>query len=98
MDAPLKELSKLEKLTAGKGKEASIQDSLDSLLASLHEAKDQIEATGVDTDTTRQLARTVELRKKDVDDRQKEIYTSVSRLGKALDKVCHSWRSDRSFD
>lgn len=90
MDAPLKELAKLEKLTeqsAGKGKSASIGDSVDSLLQSLRDVKDRLEA-GTETDNTfSQLAITVEARKREVDERQKEIYSSLARFGKGLDKV-----------
>jgi hypothetical protein len=88
MEGPLKELAKLEKLTSKslKGKAASVDDSLVSLLLSLRDAKDRLEG-GVETEETiMQLAQTVDTIKKDVDDRQKEIYTSLSRLGKALDK------------
>ncbi|KAJ6502600.1 CTLH/CRA C-terminal to lish motif domain-containing protein [Mycena sanguinolenta] len=88
MDGPLKELSKLEKLTAnasGKGK-VTISDSLDSLLQSLREAKDAIQPGTVSPDLLLQLSQTVEVKKKEVDDRQREIYNSISRLGKALDK------------
>ncbi|KAJ7156026.1 hypothetical protein C8R43DRAFT_1087387 [Mycena crocata] len=89
MDGPLKELAKLEKLTAGasgKGKSPSISDSLDSLLHSLREARDAIQPGAASPDLLLQLSQTVELKKKEVEDRQKEIYSSVSRLGKALDK------------
>jgi len=85
----LKELAKLEKLTAGgsgKGKAPSISDSLDSLIHSLHEARDAIQPGTVSPDLLLQLSQTVELKKKEVDDRQKEVYNSLSRLGKALDK------------
>ncbi|RDB21319.1 Protein RMD5 A [Hypsizygus marmoreus] len=86
MEGPLKELAKLEKLTAAKGNVASISDSLDAILFSLQDAKKLFTEHGVDNDTLRNLARTVELKKKEVDERQKEVYSSVSRLGKALDK------------
>ncbi|KAG5654513.1 hypothetical protein H0H81_001154 [Sphagnurus paluster] len=86
MEGPLKELVKLEKLTASKGKAPSISDSLDALLSSLHDVKNQLEKGQVDQDTLQQLSRTVEAKKRDIDDRQKEVYSSVSRLGKALDK------------
>jgi hypothetical protein len=95
MDGPLKELAKLEKLTAGtsgKGK-ASISDSLDSLLLSLREARDAIQPGTVSPDLLLHFSQTVDLKKKEVDDRQKEIYSSISRLGKALDKV----RTERSL-
>ncbi|KAF7984055.1 hypothetical protein HWV62_17593 [Athelia sp. TMB] len=90
MDGPLKELAKLEKLTengSGKGKSASIGTSLDSLLQSLRDVKDRLEAGTETEDTFSQLAKTVEARKKEVDERQKEIYNSLSRFGKALDKT-----------
>ena len=91
MDATLKELVKLEKLVSNsngaKGKSPSISDSLESLLLSLKEAKQRIE-DGVDSvDTYTNLSKTVEGTKKDVDERQKEVYNSLSRYGKALDKV-----------
>lgn len=90
MDGPLKELVKLEKLTdngSGKGKSASIGTSLDSLLQSLRDVKDRLEAGTETGDTFSQLSKTVETRKKEVDERQKEIYNSLSRFGKALDKA-----------
>ncbi|KAF8831340.1 hypothetical protein HHX47_DHR1000695 [Lentinula edodes] len=87
MDASLKELSKLEKLTAessGKIKTASISDSLDALLATLQSAKVNIDSIIEDSGNT--LAQVVEARKKDIDDRQKEIYSATAKLGKAIDK------------
>jgi hypothetical protein len=92
MDGSLKELAKLEKLTAkssGKGKSASIDDTLSSLLQSLHQAKANIEADGVSEGVVAQLVQVVDAKKKEVEDRQKEVYSSLSRLGKALDKVTH---------
>ncbi|KAI0273395.1 hypothetical protein BC834DRAFT_921486 [Gloeopeniophorella convolvens] len=91
MDAVLKELDKLQRLasdapSAGKSKTPSIQDSLDSLLQSLHALKRRVEA-GVATEAElAALAKTVEARKKDIDERQKEVYNSLARYGKALDK------------
>lgn len=90
MECPLKELAKLEKLTDNfsvKRKSSSISDSLDSLLQSLLDVKDRLEAGTETDDTFGQLALTVEARKKEVDERLKEIYSSLSRLGKAFDKV-----------
>jgi E3 ubiquitin-protein transferase RMND5 len=95
MEACLKELSKLEKSTAksAKGKSTSVDDSLNSLLQSLYEVKARVEAEGVSEDAAEQLSQVIEAKKKEVDDRQKELYSSLSRLGKALDKVslsgCH---------
>ena len=95
METALKELEKLQKLVSdepstGKSKAPAIQESLNSLLQTLHVQKKRLEA-GIATEaelTT--LARTVEARKKEIDERQKEIYNSLARYGKALDKV--SWR------
>ena len=92
MEPLLKELTKLDKLTdnaSGKLKSPSISDSLDSLLQSLRDTKERLEAGTETQDTLIQLVSTVEQRKKEVDDRQKEIYSSLSRFGKALDKVLH---------
>jgi len=89
MEGPLKELAKLEKLTenvSAKGKSPSISDSLDSLLQSLLDVKDRLEAGTETEDTFGQLALTVEARKKEADERLKEVYSSLSRVGKALDK------------
>ncbi len=90
MEAALKELTKLEKLTgdsSAKAKSASIFDSLDSLLDSLRAARQLCVEDILPQDTCVDLSRTVEARKKDIDERQKEIYSSMSRLGKALEKV-----------
>lgn len=92
MDGPLKELARLEKLTSNassKGKAPSIHDSLDSLLHSLREVKDRLEVGSATGETLPILAKTIETRKKEVDERQKEVYNSLAKLGKALDKVCY---------
>ncbi|KAF8163256.1 ubiquitin-protein ligase E3 [Crassisporium funariophilum] len=86
MDSSLKELTKLERSTAAKGKGSTIADSLDSLLQSLQEAKQAFLAGNCTEDHLRALARTVENKKKEVDDRQKEVYSVLSRFGKTLDK------------
>ena len=89
METPLKELERLEKLTSespSKGKGPTIIDSLHSLLQSLKDAKASLES-GADEDALTSLTHAVEARKKEVDERQKEVYGSLSRLGKALDKV-----------
>jgi E3 ubiquitin-protein transferase RMND5 len=87
MEAPSKELAKLERLTAAGGKPPSIPDSLDSLLISLHEVKTRLSEVAAGEVALRNLVQSVESRKKEIDDRQKEVYSSISRLGKALDKV-----------
>lgn len=90
MDGPLKELAKLEKLASNasaKGKAPNINDSLDALLHSLREVKDRLQVGSATEDTLSILARTVEGKKKEVDERQKEVYNTLNRLGKTLDKV-----------
>lgn len=89
MEGPLKELAKLDKLTSkspAKGKLPSI-DILDSLLQSLRDAKASVEDGTASEDTLVQLAHTVKLRKEEIDKKQKEVYNSLTRYGKALDKV-----------
>lgn len=86
MDAALKELTKLEKATDPNGK-TSINQSLDSLLQTLHDAKASFLAGHCSEDFLKQLAFMVEAKKKEVDERQKEIYNILSRFWKALDKV-----------
>ncbi|KAH9001065.1 hypothetical protein EDB92DRAFT_1811986 [Lactarius akahatsu] len=93
MDAALKELDKLQYLTSdspstNKSKTPAIQDSLNSLLQTLHAQKKRLEAGIASEAELETLAKTVESRKKEIDDRQKEIYNSLARYGKALDKVC----------
>jgi hypothetical protein len=92
MEVPLKELAKLERLTGLGGKPPSIPDALESLLFSLQEVKDRISEVAVDEASLRNLVRAMESRKKEVDERQKEVYSSVARLGKALDKVSPLFR------
>ncbi|KAI0064615.1 hypothetical protein BV25DRAFT_1881953 [Artomyces pyxidatus] len=91
MDAALKELIKLEQLTAkspsaNKGKTPAINDSLDSLLQTLYGHKKRLEEGLSSEQELQSLAKTVEVRKKEIDDRQKEVYNSLARYGKALDK------------
>jgi hypothetical protein len=100
MDATLKELEKLEKLVSdgpstGKSKTPAIQDSLNSLLQALHVQKKRFEAGLASEAELATLARTVEARKKEIDERQKEIYNSLTRYGKALDKVSSVFRCQR---
>lgn len=87
MDASLKELTKLEKLTAANGRGPSIGQSLESLLKALHDARAAFVAGNCSEEDLKQLALIVEAKKKEIDERQKEVYSALSRLGKALDKV-----------
>ena len=91
MDGPLKELDKLERLaagaSAGKGKAPSVDQSLDVLLEALRNARERFLAgTGSQANLVA-LAKLVESKKKDIDDRQKELYNATAKVGKALDKV-----------
>lgn len=90
MDVSLKELDKLEKITSpsGKSKTSSFNDSLDGLLTALYDLRQKAEAGNLSEHDALNIVRVVEERKKALDDRQKEVYASLSRLGKALDKVC----------
>ncbi|KAI0646947.1 Sfi1 spindle body protein-domain-containing protein [Trametes meyenii] len=90
MDGPLKELAKLEKLAAGtpsaKGKAPSLDQSLDALLESLRDARESFQAGTGSQATLVALAKRIEEKKKEVDDRQKEVYNALAKFGKALDK------------
>lgn len=90
MDPSLKELAKLERLAnsgSSKGKSPAVESSLDALLQSLRETKERTQSGNASTDTFSMLQKKVESTKKDVDERQKEVYNSLARFGKALDKV-----------
>lgn len=87
MDPLLKELTRLEKLTAANGKGPSVPQSLDSLLWALQAAKEAFLAGNCTEEDLRKLAQVVEAKKKEVDERQKEVYNVLSRFGKALDKA-----------
>ncbi|EJD53026.1 hypothetical protein AURDEDRAFT_110825 [Auricularia subglabra TFB-10046 SS5] len=97
----LKELAKVEKVSAfasapsssshrasssKKAPTASIASSLDSLLESLREFKQGIEAGATSEEVVAAITRTVEEKKKEIDDRQKEVYNALGKLGKSLDK------------
>ena len=99
MDGPLKELAKLEKLAsgapAGRGKAPSIDQSLDALLESLRNAKERFQNGTGSQATLVALAKTVEDKKREVDERQKEVYNALAKVGKALDKVSEVPREGR---
>ncbi|KAF8507231.1 CTLH/CRA C-terminal to lish motif domain-containing protein [Gautieria morchelliformis] len=98
MDTPLKELGKLEKLQAfpssphsTPSKPApkptpSVSETLDSLLNSLQELKQRVEAGTTSEVVVQDAARLVEEKKKELDEKQKEIHGSLGKLGKAIDK------------
>jgi len=91
MDAALKELEKLEKLVGNapnkKAKSKSISDALDHVEQLLERAQQQSHAGALSPRDLQTLAQSVEAQKKSVDERQKEIYSAMSRVGKALDKA-----------
>ena len=98
MDTPLKELAKLEKLqafpsplsTSSKATSKStpsVSETLDSLLNSLQELKQRVEAGTISEVDVQEAAKLVEEKKKELDERQKEIHGSLGKLGKAIDKV-----------
>ena len=73
---------------ANKGKATtSVADSLDGLLASLRDVKERLEAGSASEDDISSIATIVDERKREIDDRQKEVYGTLNRIGKALDKV-----------
>jgi hypothetical protein len=95
-DTILKELDKFQFLfhnapTPAPGsvkvKSPSIPSSLDALLASLKDAKQQLNS-GASLDTVgAQISNAIDGRKKDIDERLKEVYNSLGRIGKTLEKV-----------
>lgn len=96
-DPIYKELDKLDALYANTGRKSasaksktkSIPASLDALLASLHDAKQQLASRNKSVaEVAISVTAAVSTSKKEIDDRQKEIYNSLNRMGKALDKVC----------
>ncbi|KLO18529.1 ubiquitin-protein ligase E3 [Schizopora paradoxa] len=73
--------------TSGKGKStSSIEESLDGLLASLRDVKERLEAGTASEEDVANVCKIIEERKKEVDERQKEIYSTLGKVGKALDK------------
>jgi hypothetical protein len=87
MDASLKELAKLEKLANAKDKGPSISSTLDSLLQTLHHVQAAIQTGEPSPESFIALGQAIEAKKKDIDERQKEVYSATSRFGKALDRV-----------
>lgn len=85
----MKELEKLRVVTENstKGRIPSVESSLDSLLQSLFEVRSRVEAGTVTQDTFALLSQTVDSKKKEIDEKQKEVYNAIARVGKALDKV-----------
>jgi len=88
MDAALKELAKLEKLANAKAPSISISSTLDNMLQTLYQAKEAMKTGDLSSEQFISLAQRIETAKKEIDDRQKEVYSATSRFGKALDKVC----------
>lgn len=87
MDAALKELVKLETLINAKEKCSLAPSILDSLLQTLYQAKEALKTGDLSPQQFISLAQSIEATKKEIDNRQKEVYSATSRFGKVLDKV-----------
>lgn len=66
-----------------------MSDTLDGLLAALHDVKERIEAGIASENDTANLSQVVHEKRSEVEDRQKEIHGTLGRIGKALDKVSY---------
>jgi hypothetical protein len=93
-DPVLSELERYEALTRfpedtapSKVKTQSISKSLDVLLNQLYEMKRAAEASELPPSALQELPILVDAQKKEIDERQKEIHVSWTKLGKAVDKV-----------
>jgi hypothetical protein len=89
-EALLKEIDKLS--PKGGGKSLSVADSLDALLKSLHSAKAALRSESTEKsvgDIIAEVGKGVEEKRANVEERQKEFYNTLGKLGKALDKVRH---------
>lgn len=95
MDASLKELSKLEKLQVyslnadssdNTKSSSSISDTLESLLDALQRLKQRVQ-TECSPEVLAESYSLIESKKKEIDEKQKEVHTSLGRLGKTIDKV-----------
>ncbi|KAL5511842.1 hypothetical protein ACEPAH_5060 [Sanghuangporus vaninii] len=73
--------------TVQKGKQTiGVAEALDGLLAALRDVKERVESGTASEHDVANIAKIVEERKKEIDDRQKEIHATIGRIGKALDK------------
>ncbi|KAL5490492.1 hypothetical protein ACEPAI_5325 [Sanghuangporus weigelae] len=80
-------LSSTSPFTAQKGKQTiGVAEALDGLLAALRDVKERVESGTASEHDVANIAKIVEERKKEIDDRQKEIHATIGRIGKALDK------------
>jgi len=88
MDAIHSELAKLHTLSGTQqGKWPSISSSIDSLLVDLRDARGKFQTEQEPPQVVAlNIRQTVEDRKKAIDERQKEIYNSLNRFAKSLDK------------
>ena len=93
-DPLLKELEKLERLSnfnspavrsTTNTKSPSISDSLDSLIASLKDAKSAVQAGGMPEEYAGELSKAVEDRKREVEERKETTtkFISILRSGKS---------------
>lgn len=97
-DAIYKEIDKLDLLLDNKrgasngkpvpkSKTKPITNSLDALLTSLNQAKAQLIAGKDIGDIASIVEKTVETSKKEIEDREKEMYNTLNKIGKAIDKA-----------
>jgi hypothetical protein len=94
-DALLKELDKLSRLSAFSSRPGSksvaknpdVSASLDALLSTLHAAKDGLAAgTSTPADIAPVISKSVDQRRGEIEDRQKEVYNALTKFGRSLDK------------
>lgn len=103
MNASLRELERLEQLQVYSSESdlsaattdgpPCISESLEALLETLRSLRQRVQ-TESSLEALRELPNLMELKKKEIDDKQKEIHTCLGRLGKTIDKV---WFSDVSL-
>lgn len=96
MNASLRELEKLEQLqvyssetdlsAATTNGPSCISESLETLLETLQSLRQRVQ-TECSLEALGELPNLIESKKKEIDDKQKEIHTCLGRLGKTIDKV-----------
>jgi len=94
-DAILNELDRYQTLTrfpeddeaVAKAKSLPMSRTIDNLLRDLYELKHAAESGAISASGYHDLVTMVDAHKKELDERQKESYSSLTKLGKAIDKV-----------
>jgi E3 ubiquitin-protein transferase RMND5 len=97
MDGLLKDFAKIERAwsagaavdpSSSKQKEQAIASTIEALVQSLRELREQLQAGGSAADVAGNVSRVVDETKKDIESRMKEIQNQITKFGKALDSVC----------